>query len=207
MNPQDAVVDARTEHEMSPFAMPSKKLLMWLFIASDIVTFAVLFYGYGYLRNSSSNWPTPFQFSPTILRVMGLTAILVTGGFFMTNAVHEANLNNRRSGARWMGLAALLGVLFIAIHMQEWRQLINEGLTLSHSPWGANQFGSAFFLLTGLHVLHVLAGVLALGIVAIGYRRGRCDAMDVEIWSLYWQFVEVVWIILVPMVYLLNAKV
>ena len=66
-------------------------------------------------------------------------------------------------------------------------------------------FGATFFAITGLHLTHVVGGVIALTVVALGYKRGRYNSDDIEIWSLYWHFVDLVWMFVVPMVYLLNV--
>ena len=79
-------------------------------------------------------------------------------------------------------------------------------LTLSHDPWGSGLFGASFFSITGLHLTHVVGGVIALSVVALGYKRGRYTADDLENWGLYWHFVDLVWMFVVPMVYLLNVK-
>src|ERR1700732_4369366 len=63
--------------EGSPYAIPSRKLTMWLFIISDAITFGALLFGYGYLRTASSDWPTPFKFNPSILNVMIMTVLLI----------------------------------------------------------------------------------------------------------------------------------
>ena len=82
--------------------------------------------------------------------------------------------------------------------------LIGEGMTLFQNPWGTGLFGSAFFSITGLHLTHVTAGVIALIVVGIRYQRGRYKADDLEILGLYWHFVDIVWMFVVPLVYLLN---
>jgi heme/copper-type cytochrome/quinol oxidase subunit 3 len=67
-------------------------------------------------------------------------------------------------------------------------------------------FGATFFTITGLHMLHVIGGVIALTVVAMAYRAGRYSVKHIEIWALYWHFVDIVWMFVVPMVYLLNMK-
>jgi cytochrome c oxidase subunit 3 len=84
--------------------------------------------------------------------------------------------------------------------------LIHEGLRLYQNPWGSSLFGAAFFTLTGLHMTHVTVGVIYLGIVAIGFRRGKFTSDDVEISGLYWHFVDLVWMFVFPLVYLLSAR-
>jgi cytochrome c oxidase subunit 3 len=82
--------------------------------------------------------------------------------------------------------------------------LINEGMTLFKNPWGNGLFGAAFYSITGLHLTHVTAGVIALVAIGLRYRRGRYNADDLEILGLYWHFVDMVWMFVVPLVYLLN---
>src|SRR5258708_16454939 len=76
--------------EGSPYAIPSRKLTMWLFIVSDAVTFGALLFGYGYLRTASSDWPTPFKFNPSIVNVMIMTLVLITSSLTMLCAVDSA---------------------------------------------------------------------------------------------------------------------
>src|SRR5437667_8944900 len=101
-------------------------------------------------------------------------------------------------------LAALIPSSIVKLHIREWMALIGEGMTLFQTPWGTGLFGSAFFSITGLHLTHVTAGVIALIVVGIRYQRGRYKADDLEILGLYWHFVDIVWMFVVPLVYLLN---
>lgn len=191
--------------EASPFAIPSKKLVMWLFIISDAVTFAAILFAYGYLRNASPNWPQPFKFSPSIVNVMLMTLILVTSSLTMLIATRAAKSADKPRALRWTLVTVAGGVLFALLHIREWLGLIKEGVRLFENPWGSPMFGATFFAITGLHLTHVLGGVIALTVVALGYKRGRYNADDIEIWSLYWHFVDLVWMFVVPMVYLLNV--
>jgi cytochrome c oxidase subunit 3 len=84
--------------------------------------------------------------------------------------------------------------------------MIGEGATLFHNPWGTPLFSSLFFSITGLHLLHVTGGVLALIAVGLRYQGGRYHADDLEITGLYWHFVDLVWMFVVPLVYLLNLS-
>jgi cytochrome c oxidase subunit III len=191
--------------EAPPFAMPSKKLVMWLFIISDAVTFAALLFAYGYVKNASPNWPKPFKFSPSIINVMGMTFVLVTSSLTMLVATRAAKAGDKGGALRWTFVTVAGGVLFALLHIREWFGLMGEGVRLFQNPWGSPMFGATFFAITGLHLTHVLGGVIALTVVALGYKRGRYNADDVEIWSLYWHFVDLVWMFVVPMVYLLNV--
>jgi cytochrome c oxidase subunit 3 len=191
--------------EAPPFAIPSKKLVMWLFIISDAVTFAALLFAYGYVKNASPNWPAPFKFSPSIINVMLMTLVLVTSSLTMLVATRAAKAGDKGGALRWTFITVAGGVVFVLLHIREWFGLIREGVRLFQNPWGSPMFGATFFAITGLHLTHVLGGVIALTVVALGYKRGRYNADDVEIWSLYWHFVDLVWMFVVPMVYLLNV--
>jgi cytochrome c oxidase subunit III len=191
--------------EASPFAIPSKKLVMWLFIISDAVTFGAMLFAYGYVKNASSDWPEPFKFSPSILNVMLMTFILVSSSLTMLMATRAAKSGDQAGAIRWTFITVAGGVLFALLHLNEWRGLIGAGVRLFQNPWGSPMFGATFFAITGLHLTHVVGGVIALTVVALGYKRGRYNSDDIEVWSLYWHFVDLVWMFVVPMVYLLNV--
>jgi len=192
--------------EASPFAIPSRKLTMWLFIISDAVTFGALLFGYGYLRTASPDWPTPFKFNPSILNVMIMTFVLVTSSLTMLGAVDAAKAGDKPKAGRFMWSTILLGVIFAGLHIREWFGLIDEGVRLFQNPWGSPLFGATFFSITGLHLLHVVSGVVAIVVIARGFARGKLTAGHVETTGLYWHFVDVVWMFVVPLVYLLNVS-
>lgn len=193
--------------EASPFGIPSRKLVMWLFIIADAATFGAILFGYGYLRAGSPDWTRPFAFAPTILNGMVMTAILLTSSLTMLLAVAAAQAGRRELSVRWLGLTALLGISFAALHLREWFKMFAEGWSPTANPMGGSVlFGGSFFSITGLHLLHVAAGVVALIVMAIGFRRGRFDAAHVETTGLYWHFVDLVWMFVFPMVYLMNAR-
>ncbi len=191
--------------EGSPFFVPTKKLVMWLFIISDAMTFAACLMAYGFLRNATPNWPHPFQFSPTILNAMVMTFILITSSLTMLIAVRAAKNGNKASAFNWILVSAAGGVLFAVLHIREWLGMIHEGATMFHNPWGTATFGASFYSITGLHLLHVTGGIIALIVVGLRYKGGRYNSDDVEILGLYWHFVDLVWMFVVPFVYLLNV--
>ena len=190
--------------EPSPYAIPSRKLTMWLFIISDAITFGAILFGYGYLRTASSDWPTPFKFYPSIFNVMFMTFVLITSSLTMLGAVDSAKAGDKGKAGRFLWATMLLGVVFAGLHIKEWIGLIDDGVRLFQNPWGSPLFGATFFSITGLHLLHVISGVIALGVIARGFLRGRLTAGHVEITGLYWHFVDLVWMFVVPLVYLLN---
>lgn len=207
MSEADVAVHGHAAYaEGSPYAIPSRKLTMWLFIISDAITFGALLFGYGYLRAASSDWPTPFKFNPSILNVMIMTFILVTSSLTMLGAVESANAGNKAKANRFLWSTILLGLIFAGLHLREWFALMDEGVRLSQNPWGSPLFGATFFGITGLHLLHVVSGVVALMVVGRGFSRGSLTAGHVETTGLYWHFVDVVWMFVVPMVYLLSVS-
>lgn len=193
--------------EAPPFGIASGKLIMWLFIIADAATFGALLFGYGYLRAGSPDWPRPFAFTPTILNGMVMTAILLTSSLTMLFAVAAIRAGRRDASVRWIATTILLGVAFAVLHLREWSKMFAEGWSPSANPdGGAVLFGGGFFSITGLHLLHVAGGVVALTVMAIGVRRGRFDVLHVETTGLYWHFVDLVWMFVFPLVYLMNAR-
>ncbi len=188
----------------SPFAIPTKKLAMWLFLIADAATFAACLMAYAFLRNGSINWPTPFKFLPTIVNAMVMTFILITSSLTMFLGVRAAKRGDRKTAVRWTMVTALAGAVFAFLHIREWIGLIDEGVRLFRNPWGNGLFGASFFTITGLHLTHVIAGIVVLIVVGTRYNRGSSDADDIEIVGLYWHFVDLVWMFVVPLVYLLN---
>ncbi|HKN34490.1 MAG TPA: cytochrome c oxidase subunit 3 [Terriglobales bacterium] len=207
MSQVDAMAVHSTGHaeSSSPFAIPTKKLAMWLFIISDAATFGACLVAYGFLRNGTPNWPTPFKFSPTVINTMAMTFILITSSLTMLLGVRAAKLADKTMALGWVYLTAALGAVFALLHLREWLGMIHEGVRLFQNPWGSGLFGAAFFSVTGLHLLHVTAGVLALVAVGLRYKQGRYHADDIEILGLYWHFVDLVWMFVVPFVYLMNV--
>jgi cytochrome c oxidase subunit 3 len=189
--------------ERPAFSIPAKKLAMWLFIIADSATFAGCLVAYGFLRNATANWPRPFH---SITNVAIMTFILVTSSLSMLFGIDAARLGDKAKALRWTLITAALGIVFAVLHIREWFALMEEGMTLFKNPWGTPLFGSAFYSITGLHLLHVTGGVVALIAVGLRYKGGRYNADDLEITGLYWHFVDLVWMFVVPLVYLLNLS-
>ena len=203
MSQADLTMDGHATGPMvgPAFAIPTKKLAMWLFIIADTMTFAACLVAYGFLRNGTPDWPRPFH---SITNVALMTFILLTSSLTMLLELREAKMGDKAAAFRWTMITAAAGILFALLHVREWLGLIDEGMTLFKNPWGTGLFGSAFFSITGLHLTHVTAGVIALVVVGVRYKGGRYNADDVEILGLYWHFVDLVWMFVVPLVYLLN---
>src|SRR5512142_1099704 len=153
-------------YEPSLFRTYSKKIGMWLFILSDSLTFGALLFSYSYNRISNPDWPTPFH-NASILNASVMTAFLLTSSLTMVLAVSASSFGDRKKTIRWLLATMFCGLMFVVLHVREWMGLIGEGMTPSHNPWGAAQFGGTFFTLTGLHMLHVTIGIVVLGIMTL----------------------------------------
>jgi len=168
-----------------------KSLGMWLFILSDAFTFASLIAASVYIRLGSDGWPRPFTWS-NVAYAFVMTIVLGLSSYTMMRTV--------RTGAqKWLMMTIGLGIAFLALHGYEWSRLIGEGI----KPWSPGTFGASFFGITGLHMLHVLAGVILLGVMAVGRKRFAAD--DIELSGLYWQFVDVVWLFVFVFLYVLSV--
>jgi len=188
----------------SPYAISSNKLGMWLFLVSDSLTFSAMLMAYSYVRVATENWPRPFE-GPSIFMASVMTFCLLSSSLTMVMAVAAAKQQERRRTVGWILATILGGVLFIILHTNEWLGLIHEGVTPFGNPWGVPLFGASFFTLTGLHMTHVTGGVIYLGVMAFGFGKGKFTSEDVEISGLYWHFVDLVWMFIFPMVYLLSC--
>jgi len=192
--------------EESPYGVQSKKLAMWLFIASDAVTFAAALVAYGFLRIGSPDWPRPFEW-PSIVNGLVMTFVLLSSSLTMLVAVRAAKADQKSKAIQWLGFTMLLGIVFAALHLREWFHMFDGGWGLYKNPTGGPvDFGAAFFCVTGLHLLHVISGVVAIAVIALGYNRGRLDSNHVETTSLYWHFIDIVWMFVFPLMYLMNAR-
>jgi cytochrome c oxidase subunit III len=189
-----------------PYAVGHKKLGMWLFIVSDALTFSAILIGYSYLRVATPQWPTPFHLWPSIAFSSLMTFCLLSSSLTMVLGVNAAQRNDWSGTIRWILFTILGGAAFIVLHLKEWNDLIHEGVTLASNPWGVPLFGATFFGITGLHMFHVFTGVLYLAAMAIGVARGRFTAEHVEVCGLYWHFVDLVWMFVFPLIYLLSVR-
>jgi len=195
-----------------PYRVGHRKLGMWLFLMSDSLTFAALLFAYSYVRFSSDTWVTPFPFSPSIIFSSGMTLVLLSSSLTMVFAVSAAKRRDRKKARLWILGTMFFGSLFIVLHTIEWLRLINdEGLRPFQLPaeWAAKWpgasplFGATFFGITGLHMFHVFTGVCYLGIIAARIRKFTAE--DVEVSGLYWHFVDLVWMFVFPLIYLLSV--
>jgi cytochrome c oxidase subunit 3 len=191
------------------------KAMMWLFLLSDTFIFSCFLTSYMTVRMSSTvPWPNPSEVFaleiggthlPLILIAI-MTFVLISSSGTMAMAVNFAYRRDRARTAALMLATAVLGAAFVGMQAFEWTKLISEGVRPWANPFGAAQFGSTFFMITGFHGLHVSAGVIYLSIVAFRVSRGVYDRKGnyeiVEIAGLYWHFVDLVWVFIFAFFYL-----
>ncbi len=184
------------ENLHSSLKINSRMLGMWVFLASEIMFFTAListFLGYKARAGAASallNVP---------LMTIG-TFVLLTSSFAAVSALSAIREGRMKAFRNWTIATAVLGAIFLALELAEWLELIGHGIT------AGTLYGSAFFTLTGLHGIHVLIGLSWLGFLLFRYFRGMlspADTTGVELFGLYWHFVDIVWIILFTIVYLL----
>src|SRR5579863_5881469 len=269
----DAALDHGVDHAASGayeaplFGAYSKKVGMWLFLASDSLTFGALLFAFSYNRIYTVPWPTPFHVA-SITNATIMTACLLSSSLTMVLGVFAAQRGDRAWTRNWLLATMVFGTAFIVLHGMEWSKLIDEGLTipgfmtalgvtssgssgeLTDISKNVPQFAQAFFGLTAMHMLHVTIGVIYLGVVAfrkwflpalaviwiagallipagnvfhypihvlgaglilaaiiLFLKPKDYDAQDVEICGLYWHFVDLVWMFIFPLVYLMSTKV
>jgi len=193
---------AASDHHATPTwqGVPTTKFAMWLFLASEVMFFAGLIGAYVVLRSGAAEWPVVSDILNVPL-VAGNTFILIVSSVTMVRAFAAIEDGNPRGMRRMLIATAALGAIFLSIQAIEWSALLSEGTTPSSSV-----FGSVFFTLTGFHGLHVLGGVLTLVYVVFKAFRGaftQASHGGVELMGLYWHFVDVVWIFLFTILYLI----
>jgi heme/copper-type cytochrome/quinol oxidase subunit 3 len=211
-------------HPPTSTGLDNKKIAIWAFIGSECMLFASLISTYLIYKGRSVVGPYPHDacLPPTcstplkaILNIpvtSASTFVLLMSSLAMVLALAAVEMKDqpkRTTGERilgssklWLWMTALLGITFLGFQAYEFTSFVHEGLTIR-----TNLFGSSFFTLTGFHGAHVTAGVLwLLTLLAIDYRRGLGpkDAINVDLAALYWHFVDVVWIVIFTLVYLIK---
>ena len=204
--------------------VPWGKPMMWIFLLSDTFIFGSFLISYMTVRMSSTvPWPNPSEvFSLQIagrdvplLLIAIMTFVLISSSGTMALAVNFGYRRDRKTTFILLIMTAALGATFVGMQAFEWSKLISEGVRPWGNPWGAAQFGSSFFMITGFHGTHVSIGVIFLVIVALKVLRGDLDHERpgfltgrrgnyeiVEILGLYWHFVDLVWVFIFAFFYL-----
>ncbi len=201
--------------EKQTFHVPWGKLMMWVFLISDTFIFSCFLVGYMNVRMTTTEpWPYPsevfaltlFGQSIPLILIAIMTFILITSSGTMALAVRYSHHRDRKKIAMFMFITALFGASFVGMQAFEWSKLIAEGVRPWVNPFGAPQFGSVFFMITGFHGMHVSIGVIYLSTVAWKVLKGDYDRKNnydiIEIAGLYWHFVDLVWVFIFAFFYL-----
>lgn len=174
----------------------------WLFLITDVILFATLFATYVVLRNNTNGGPTADELFQMPI-IIAETFILLTSSFTSGLAVLAMHRRNLRALIGWLGVTALLGAGFIALEVWEFVHLVHEGATI-----GTSAFLSGFYALVGTHGLHVSLGLIWMIALMLQLRkRGITPVTErkVNVLSLYWHFLDVVWIFVFTVVYLMGV--
>lgn len=179
----------------------TRKIAFWTFIGSECMLFGTLIATYLSYEGRSVVGPTPQEILNIPLTSVS-TFVLLMSSLAMVLALAAVMRGDTRYSKVWLATTAVLGAVFLVFQAFEFTQFVDEGLKIS-----TNLFGSTFFILTGCHGLHVLVGVIWIVTLLIMSARGKLGpekAMNVEIAGLYWHFVDVVWIVIFTVVYLIQ---
>jgi cytochrome c oxidase subunit 3 len=211
-------------HHHTSLGLDNRKIAIWTFIGSECMLFASLISTYLIYKGRSPQGPYPHEAwtNPSTGEVMkpildipvtsASTFVLLMSSVAMVMALNAVQTKYepkvttwdkiKGSSKLWLGATALLGTIFLMFQAYEFTSFVHEGLTIR-----TNLFGSSFFTLTGFHGAHVTVGVIwLLTLLAIDFKRGLepKDALLVDISALYWHFVDVVWIVIFPLIYLIK---
>jgi len=189
-----------SDHPPTSTGINSRKLLMWLFLASDCMFFGALIATYMIYRGKATVGPFPHELidipytsvSAFVLLMSSLTMVLALAGL---------QRGDLRASRIWIFATALLGVIFLGGQFFEFTAFHREGLSLQ-----TNTFGATFFTVTGFHGAHVTIGVIwLLSLLFVSLRGGlqQEDSLDLELAGLYWHFVDIVWIVIFTLIYLI----
>ena len=193
------------DHGLSPVTntgISNEKLAMWTFLGSECLLFGALISTYFLYRGRNYSGPTPHDIYDIPYTSVS-SFVLLMSSLTMVLALAAIQRGDHRRMRLWLTATALLGTVFIGGQVYEFTSFIHEGLTVR-----TNLFGSSFFVLTGFHGVHVTLGIVMLLSLVLMSARGRLPqskAQVVEIIGLYWHFVDVIWIVIFTVVYLIPS--
>jgi cytochrome c oxidase subunit 3/cytochrome o ubiquinol oxidase subunit 3 len=190
-------------HDYTTTGLNHTKLAMWTFLGSDCLLFGAMISTYLLYRNRIGSGPASHEVYDIPFTSVS-SFVLLMSSLTMVLALAAIQRGNQRGLRVWLLATAFLGMAFIGGQIYEFTTFIEEGLTLSTSP-----FSSAFFMLTGFHGAHVSVGILMLlslvGLSMAG-KINQEDSLKVEMIGLYWHFVDIVWIIIFTLIYLIPTE-
>jgi heme/copper-type cytochrome/quinol oxidase subunit 3 len=197
-----AVHEAAPEHHTST-GLDNAKIAMWAFLGSECLFFGSFISTYLLYRNSVLSGPTPHEVYDIPYTSVS-SFVLLMSSLTMVLALAALQRGDNRATRAWILATALLGTVFIGGQIYEFTTFVEEGLTLTTST-----FGSSFFVLTGFHGAHVTVGILmllSLFGMSLSGRLTTEDTRPVEYIGLYWHFVDIVWIVIFTVIYLVPTN-
>lgn len=191
-------------HTSSPAPIAQQnntKMAMWIFLGGEVVFFVSLILLIIFTRLTHSDYETQFRSHLSIPVIAVNTFILVTSSYFVVRALDAISYHDDRKGLRNnLIMVIVLGLFFLGGQAFEWTTLFREGVTYSST------YGPPFFTVTGIHGTHVFVGILWAIYLQVGHKRQpftKENHLGIENFGLYWHFVDIVWIVLFTVIYLI----
>jgi nitric oxide reductase NorE protein len=181
---------------------PPGDLAIWIFILAELLVFAIFFAAYAFTRMNNVELFNQYQLTLDRNSALINTLVLLTSSYFVVNAVTRIRNNSHRGCAAWLWAAVGMGGIFIFIKLAEFGHHFSQGVSLS-----TNTFYMFYLSLTAFHFMHVLLGMVILAVVAWKAGRGLYSESEhdgVETGASYWHMVDLVWLILFPLVYVMR---
>ena len=200
---QAAITEHHTPVEETSTGLNNRKLLMWAFLGSDVMFFGAFIATYLVYRGKSLVGPYPSEVLNIPITTVS-TFVLLMSSLAMVLALHYVKEGEKNKGTLWILAVVVLGAIFMGFQFVEFREFAHLGLTPR-----TNIFGTTFFILTGIHGAHVTIGVIWMAFLAYSSNSGalRSDnALALEIAGLSWHFVDIVWIVIFTVIYLISAN-
>jgi heme/copper-type cytochrome/quinol oxidase subunit 3 len=199
--PDAAVAMGSSAHDYTATGVPTRKVGFWTFIGSECLFFGTLIATYMVYKGASVQGPYPEEILNIPLTTVS-TFVLLMSSLAMVLALDGVNRGRKGLTLLWLGMVIVLGLGFLSFQVYEFTHFVSEGLTIPR-----NVFGTTFFVLTGFHGAHVTVGVIwmsALFTLAFFNRLPPSRSLSVEIAGLYWHFVDIVWIAIFTLIYLIQ---
>ncbi len=176
------------------------KFAIWLFLATEVMFFTGLIGTYIVIRMGAPEWPDPMQRLAVNITAFN-TFVLITSSWFMVRSIQAAQHDDQRGVVKWLALTILGGAFFVGVQVYEYLELYH------HGDWpNKDLFWSTFYAMTGFHGIHVIAGVVWLICLLPAAIKGKYTSRNyikLELGGLYWHFVDLVWVLLFTIVYLM----
>jgi heme/copper-type cytochrome/quinol oxidase subunit 3 len=182
------------------------KIGMWIFLLSDALSFAGLLLGYGILRGGHAVWRHEDEPLLGINFTALLTFLLICSSVTMVLAYAASAEGDRKKATFWLSLTALGGALFLCGQYQEYFGIVGHGLTKEGLIFGHSAYASTFYVVTSFHGFHVFSGVVYILITMFRNMSGKATTSQIELLGLFWHFVDLVWILVFTLIYLIPLE-